>query len=110
MNGHHLAAERCKRLTLELHAVNRVTHHMASLIQVEQALIAIIGGVPRLRDVHVAERLEGHPAVFPCAQGHHLFIGQLLRFAVASLEDELAHLRQVFACLRVEHLIGTARP
>ena len=63
-----------------------------------------------LRHIDITKRLERHSHVLARTYGHHFLVGQQLRFAITPLENELSHLRQVFARLGVEHLVRTTSP
>ena len=62
------------------------------------------------REIEVAKWLVGHAHILSCAHGHHLLVCQGFGFFVFPLEDQLAHLRQVFLRLRMKHLIRLACP
>jgi hypothetical protein len=55
----------------------------------------------------VAERLIGLQVARP---SHELLVGQVLRLLVATVADELPHLRQVRERLGVDRVIGPAGP
>ena len=60
--------------------------------------------------MQIAKWLIRHTHILSVAHGHHLLIGKILGFFVFTLEDKLAHLWQIFLCLRMTYLIWLSCP
>ena len=111
MDGHDVAAAQgSDDLALIADAIDGIVYNGSSVVQVQIALIVLVVGMARHGDKQVAKGLIGHTHVLACCHGHHLGIGQLLRFLVLALEDEPAHLGQILLGIGVHYIVRLPGP